>query len=77
MRGVSDNGLIEITNLNLNVTFRIGKGSQIPQVAVAADPHGWSCRQLACSGLKPLVKFRRASSHIGVRIARHLQIAGP
>jgi hypothetical protein len=43
---IPDDGLIEITNLYVDVTVGIGEGAQVSQMAIAADPHRWPCGQL-------------------------------
>jgi hypothetical protein len=50
VRGVSDCGLIEIANLNIDLFFDICDRPKIPYVAVAADPHRGSVRKILTSG---------------------------
>ena len=38
MRGISDNGLIKISDLHHNTALRIGQGTKIANVTVATDP---------------------------------------
>ena len=38
MRGISDHGLIKISDLHPDVALRIGQGTKIADVTVAANP---------------------------------------
>src|SRR5262249_53388167 len=52
-----------------------GGGPEFPELPTAADPSRRPRRQLPAPVLQPFVKFHRASAHVGVRVARHFQIA--
>src|SRR6185312_10569237 len=68
MRGISDHGLIKISDLHPNVALRIGQGTKIANVTVAANPDGWTIRELAAAtAVEPFVKLDGASAHIGMR----------
>jgi hypothetical protein len=49
MRGISDHGLIKISDLHPNVALRIGQGAKIANVTVAANPDGGTIRELAAA----------------------------
>src|ERR1700730_2430428 len=76
MGRVSDDGLIEIAYLDVDIPVDVGQRSEIAQMAIAANPQHQARRELTASLFEPLVEFLCASSHIGVRVARHLQITG-
>src|ERR1700722_19833753 len=69
MRWISDDGLIEITNLNLDFASCVSDRTKIAHVAIAANP-----------SLRPLVK--RAAFHsfeppiVANRIAPHVSMRG-
>ena len=71
MRRISNDGLVEIANLNVNMSVRIGERPEIAEMAIATNPYWRSGRQGAALGFEPLVKSLRTATHVGVRIARH------
>ena len=75
MRGISDRGLIKISDLHPNVALRIGQGTKIANVTVAANPDRGTIRELAAAtAVEPFVKLDGASAHICVRRSRHFEI---
>src|ERR1700722_1705738 len=49
MRGISDHGLIKISDLYHNMAFHIGQGTKIANVTVAANPDRGTIRELAAA----------------------------
>jgi hypothetical protein len=43
MRRVSDNGLVEIADLDINVPVHIGERPKVTEMAVTTDPHRPPC----------------------------------
>jgi hypothetical protein len=71
---VADYGLIEVADLNGNMTIDRSDRAKIACAAIAADPYGWSFRQGSpLLRFEPLVKLDGASAHIGMGGSRHLQ----
>jgi hypothetical protein len=76
VRGIADHCLVEIPDLDQNPAFRIGKGTEIADMTVAANPDGRTVRQFAAAAaVEPLVKLGGVATHIGVGRTRHLKIA--
>ena len=74
MRRISDDGLVQIANLNLDLSFRIRYRPKIARMTIPADPHRRPLGQPICRpGFQPLVKLRRIAAYIRVRRSRHLQ----
>src|SRR5271170_245041 len=75
MRGITDYCLIEIPDLYQDTALHIGEWPKIANVAIAANPQGWTFRQSAVVAiLQPFIKPDGTSAHIGVRRPRHLEI---
>src|ERR1700733_15562173 len=76
MSWIANDGLVEITNLDLDMAFRISNWTKISCMAVTANPDRrtlWPCQTPSC--LKPLVEFEGVATHISMCRASHLQIA--
>ena len=75
MRGISDHGLIKISDLHPNVALRIGQGTKVANVTVAANPNRGTFRQLAATtAFQPFAEFDGTTPHVSVRGLCHLQI---
>jgi hypothetical protein len=75
--GISDYGLIKISDLYQNMALSIGEGTKIADVTVAANPYRRTFRQLARPAvLEPIVEFDGTAAHIGVCGPCHLEIPG-
>jgi hypothetical protein len=73
---VADNCLVEVANFNFNATIGAGHRTEVPDVAIAANPHRRPLRNRAFTGVgKPLVELDRVAADIGVDAARHLATA--
>jgi hypothetical protein len=76
MHGVTDDGLIEVANLNFDFPLRVRYRAKIACVAVTTDPDGRTFRQSPnFRFLQPVIEFDRVAVHVGVRRAGHLHIA--
>ena len=76
VRRVADHGLVEVADLDLDAALRVGDRAEVAQVAVAADPDRRARGQrLGRLRLQPFVELARVAAHVGVRGARHLQVA--
>jgi hypothetical protein len=63
--GISDYGLIKISDLYQNIALSIGEGTKIANVTVAANPYRRTFRQLARPAvLEPIVEFDGTTAHI-------------
>jgi hypothetical protein len=51
MRRISNDGLVEIANLNVNMSVRIGERTEIAEIAIAANSYWRSGRQGAASAV--------------------------
>jgi hypothetical protein len=72
VRVISDHGLIKISDLHPNVALRIGQGTKMANMTVAANPNGGTIRELAAAtAVEPFVKLDGASAHIGMRRLCH------
>jgi len=47
VRGIADYRLIEIANLDIDLTIDIGQGTQVSDMAIPADPDRRTLRDLA------------------------------
>ena len=73
MRRIADHRVIQIPDLDFDVTVGIGDRTQISDMAVAADPDR---RSLGMGvRLEPFIKFVSIAADKSVRRARHLQAA--
>ena len=74
MRGIADDRLIEIADLDRNAAVGCGDGPEITGVTITANPDGRSFRQRSpLLSFEPFVKLDRASPDIGVGRTGHLQ----
>ncbi len=73
---VADDGLVEVADLDFDLAVGVGDGAEVADVAVPADPDGWTLGKL-CGRVcfEPLVELKRASTYVGVGGASHLQAA--
>ncbi len=77
MGGVADDCLIEISDFDFNVSLRTRNRTEIAQMTITANPYGRTNRnQIATRRLQPIIEFERVASHVGMRRASHLRIAG-
>ncbi len=74
MRGVADDGLVEVADLDRHAPLAVGEGAEVAEVAIAADPHRRPVRQVGGPRLQPFVELDRAAAHIGVGRPRHLEV---
>jgi hypothetical protein len=73
---IADHSLIQIPDLNQDMTFLIGKRPKISGVAIAANPDGRALRKFsAATTFQPFVELDGAAPHINVRRPCHLQIS--
>jgi hypothetical protein len=71
MRGIADNGLIKIADLDVDVAFGIRKRAEITDVAVATNPDWRTLRKApAAVAVQPIVEFDGIAADIGVRAER-------
>jgi hypothetical protein len=76
VHGVADDGLIQVSDLNIHSSCEVGNRSEIAQVAIAANPDGGSLGQgSARSCREPLIELDGVAAHIGMGRTRHLGIA--
>ena len=77
-RGIADDRLVEIADLDRDFVIGIRERAEIAEMAIAADPDRRADRDLPRqSGLRqPLVELRGVAPDIGVDRARHLVRAG-
>jgi hypothetical protein len=76
MRRITDDSLIEVTDVDVDPAFQVTRGPEVARVAVSTDPDwGAAGQSFALLAMKPLIKLRSVASHKGVRRSRHLQIA--
>jgi len=78
VRRIADYRLIEIADLDIDLTVGIGQRTQISDMTIPANPDRRPLRHFAppIRGGKPLVELQRVSSDISVRRLCYLQIAG-
>ena len=76
MRGIADNRLVEVADVDIDAPFQIAGRSQIAGMTIAADPHRRPFRQAAPGlAVQPLIKLHRTAAYISVRGTGHFQIA--
>ena len=77
MSWIAQNSLIEIADLNLNVSFGACDGTEVPNMAVPADPDARAFRDHTRRprGVKPFIKLSGIASHVSVGRSGHLQTA--
>ena len=76
MRRISDHGLIEITNLNLDFAPGVSDRAKIAHVAIAANPDRRPLgKRAAFHSFEPLVIANRIAPHVSVRGSGHLAVA--
>src|ERR1700730_7422012 len=57
MSRISDHGLIEVTDLDINMAFAIRDGAEVAYVAVSTDPHcGTAWYRLDCRSCRAIRK---------------------
>jgi hypothetical protein len=73
---VTGSGLVEIAEFYFDLLIAASDGAEVSHVRVAADPNRRTLRHASpLRSRKPLVEALRATSNVGVRVARHLEIA--
>ena len=76
MRGVADDGLVEVADLDFDLAVGVGYRAEVADVAVAADPDGRALRELvAGAGLEPFVELEGVAADVGVGRTCHLEPA--
>jgi len=74
MGRISDNSLIEISNLDFDIPLRVCQRSEIADMAITANPNWRAFRQIALFGLaQPFIKPNGAPADISLGGPRHLQ----
>ena len=76
MRGVSDNALVQIADLNCDLTVGVSERAEIPEMTITANPDRRAFRNVAairCA--EPFVEFVRITANVSLDRARHLKIA--
>ena len=76
MRRISDDGLVEIANLNLDFAAGVSDRAKIAHVAIAANPNLrplWE--RAAFHSFEPLVIANRIAPHVSMRRSGHLALA--
>lgn len=69
MSRVTDDGLVEISDLDLDAPIAVGEWPEVSEMAIAADPDRWSDWHAPSGGRrrKPVVELRRVPADVGVR----------
>src|SRR5262245_52684279 len=76
MSGITDDCLIEITDLDLNLARCICQRSQISDVTIAADPNGRTAgKSTVLLTFKPFIELDGIAADIAVRRPRHFEIS--
>ena len=76
MGGITDDSLVEVSDLDFDFAIGVSNGSEVADVAVAADPDGRTLGKLVAGpGFEPLVELEGVAADVGVCGARHLQLA--
>ena len=73
---LTDDRLIEVSNLNINLAICVCHWPQVSEMAVTTNPHCGAFGQRATlQALKPLIEFAGVSANVGVSRARHLCVS--
>ncbi len=73
---IANDSLIKVTNLNVYSPLSIGQGTQIADVAVAADPYRGPLWNDALSlSLQPPIELHSAAANVRMRGGCHFRIA--
>lgn len=64
MRRVPDDRLVKGANLHIDLALDVGERTQIPQVAIAADPDRRPLRDPRRRGVQPVVELLGVAAHI-------------
>src|SRR5580700_1498295 len=76
MRRISDDGLVEIANLNLDFAAGVSDRAKIAHVAIAANPNLRPLgKRTAFHSFEPLVIANRIAPHVSMRGSGHLALA--
>src|ERR1700690_1478958 len=68
MRWISDDGLVEIANLNLDFAAGVSDRAKIAHVAIAANPNLRPLgKRAAFQPFEPLIVANRIAPHVGMR----------
>jgi hypothetical protein len=74
MSRISDHSLIQVADLDINMTFGIRYRAEVAYVTVSTYPHCRATRQLLDIGsFKPFVELAGIAADVCMRRARHLQ----
>lgn len=57
MGGIADYGLVEVTDLNLDVTLQVRHSAEIAEIAIAADPYFRALWQGQAVYIKPFANL--------------------
>jgi hypothetical protein len=72
VRGVADDGLVEVADFDFDFAVGAGDGAEVADVAVAADPDGRALRKgVVVGSLEPLVELQCVAADVGVGAASH------
>src|SRR5580700_9835474 len=75
MRRISDDGLVEIANLNLDFAAGVSDRAKIAHVTIAANPNLRPLGERAAfHSFKPLVIANRISPHVSMRGSGHFAL---
>src|SRR3984885_1568747 len=76
MRGISDDGLIEIANLNLDFAPGVSDRAKIAHVAIAANPNLRPLgKRAAFHSFEPPIVANRIAPHVSMRGSGHFALA--
>ena len=76
MSRISDDGLIKITNLNLDFAPGVSDRTKIAHMAIAANPNLRPLgKRAAFHSFEPLVIANRIAPHVSMRRSGHLAVA--
>jgi hypothetical protein len=75
VRGVTHDGLVEVADLDIDAAVAIRDGADVAHVAIAADPQVRAERKRAAAVVQPFVELQRIAANVGMRRARHLEVA--
>ena len=71
---IADDALVQVADLHRHTAALVGQGSEVAQVAIAANPDRGTLGHIRRGVLQPFVKLGRAAAHVGMRGAGHLEL---
>jgi len=76
VRRVADDGLIEVPDLDRDMTLGVRKRPEVAEMSITADPHRRPGRQAPLAArLQPIIEVARAAANEGMGRACHLHVA--